>query len=350
MDYIQLDDFKASDLTVEEGSKVNGYTSLTTTPKVVNQSYLKEQISTIDQIVADKYYDTWNVIVDEIGKNFVGMAKINSQFSGDARDRKSFLLSATRYMGMSAAELDAQKKQLESLNEGQSRQITLSGLSMDSTGYVYAAVNSMEMVISESVLPYVDEEMLGIASKVDQQDTTALKVINGDHIYGAFVVPKDTEIQGEKSMLKLKQKNIGTTGNEKNAAYYKLLVKRVDLLREYPEITIENEGKSYKVYLVDEVTSGENKIAIVMLKDYVNVFANDNIITTDINVQGYEAYTVPRSAITEKEGKTYLTTMERGYFAEPVEVTVARYDGGKAIMPVDDNAALSVGISYKVYP
>ncbi|MGL4283054.1 MAG: hypothetical protein ACRCSI_05340, partial [Eubacterium aggregans] len=204
MDYIQLDDFKASDLTVEEGSKVNGYTSLTTTPKVVNQSYLKEQISTIDQIVADKYYDTWNVIVDEIGKNLVGMAKINSQFSGDARDRKSFLLSATRYMGMSAAELDAQKKQLESLNDGQSRQITLSGLSMDSTGYVYAAVNSMEMVISESVLPYVDEEMLGMASKVDQQDTTALKVINGDHIYGAFVVPKDTEIQGEKSMLKLK--------------------------------------------------------------------------------------------------------------------------------------------------
>ncbi len=350
IDYIQLDDFSAADLTVKEGDKVNGYTVLTKDQKVVNQGYLNTQITTIDQIMTDKYNANWPAVVSELGENYVGMAKINSQFSGDARDRKSFLINSTRYMGETTAELDGEKAQYAALNDGAAREISLSALGMSSTGYIYASVNSMEKVISESVLPYISEDFLGIASRVESQNQTALKVINNDHAFAAFVVPKDKEVAGEEAALKLKKANIGTTGSEKNAEYYKYLVKRVDKVWEYPTITLMKDNNKYRGYLVDEVESGDNKIVIVLIKDYVNVFAEENIVNTDINIQDYDAFEVPRSAIEEKDDGAYITMMERGYFEEEIKVNVARYDDGKAIMPVDDNPDLYVGMSYKVYP
>lgn len=350
IDYIQLDDFKASDLTVKEGSKVNGYTALTSTPKVVDQDYLNGQISAIDTIVADQTYNDWGSLVSEISSNYVGMAKINSQINGDARGRKDFLITATRYMGDTQDQLNQKKIQFQNLNDGQEREITLGNLSMASTGYVYATVNSMEKVISESVLPYVDESVLDVASKVDQQDETALKIINSDHIYAAFMVSKDTQIAGEEDAMALKQENIGTTGTEKNTAYYDLLVARVDLLREYPMITIERDKKKYKVYLVDEIESDNKKIVIVLMKDYSNVFADENIISSNVDLQDTEAYQVPKSAITEEDGKSYITMMKEGYFGKKVEVSVMRTDNGKAVLPVAENPDLYVGMSYKVYP
>lgn len=352
MDYVELGDFKASDLTLPEGEKTNGYKSLTQTSKVVDQTFLKYQLDTIDQIMADKYYNDWPAVINEITSNYVGMAKITTQFGQTERQRKEFLVDSVQFMGETQDELNKQKSIYEGLNNGQSRQITLSGLQMMGSGYVYANLNAMEKVVSESALPYINSNFLKTASKIDKEDAPALKIINNDHVYTAFSIPKDQTVTGEEEALKNKEEYMGTRGPEKNAEYYKFLVKRVDQLIYYPTVSFESGGNNYKGYLVDVTDDGDNKIMIMLIKDYVNVFANEIMINTNVNIEQFECYQIPQSAIIKKDGATFIKTLERGYFEEEIAVNVYKYDKGMAVLKLDNevNKAIESGTTIKMFP
>ena len=352
IDYIELDNFSAADLTLPEGEKTNGYKTLTQSPKVVNQNFLKYQTDTIDQIMADKYYNDWPSVINEITANYVGMAKITTQFGQADRQRKEFLVDSVQFMGENQDELNQQKAVYESLNDGQPRDITLSGLQMMGSGYVYTTLNAMEKVVSESALPYINTNFLKTASKIDKENQTALKIINNDHIFTAFSIPKSEAVEGEEEALDNKEEYMGTRGSEKNTEYYKFLVKRVDQLRYYPTLSFENGQNTYKGYLVDVIDDGDNKIIVMLVKDYVNVFANEIMINTDVNIERFSCFQVPQSAIIKKDGATYVKTLEKGYFEELTPITVYKYDKGMAILKLDDenNKKLSSGTTIKVYP
>lgn len=350
IDYTELDDFSSSDLNVDEGSKVNGYTALTDDSKVVSQDYLNDQIDTIDQIISEKTYQAWPSIVEEIQDNFSGLDKLKSELDSSKQSRKDFLINAVRYMGLSVDELKTEREQLSSLNDGKSRDVILGDLDVQSSGYVYTTINSLEKITSENVLPYIDKSFLDNVGTLDRQNKTALKVINNDHLFAAFVLDKDDEVDGEDEAMKLKEKYAGTTGTENNSTYYQYLVQRVDILWQYPEIAIEKDGKYYDCYLIDVVEDGDYKIPIVLFKDYVNVFAEDTILSTNVQLQKFSAYQIPQSAITKKDDKTYLTTLEKDYFEKEQEVTVEKWEKGDAILRCKDNTDLESGTVYKVYP
>lgn len=344
-DYIELNDFSKSDLRNKEGQKVNGYNALTKTKKSVNKTFINEQIKTIDTILAEKDTAHWPKIVAEIRRDASGLNKIT-----DSEDRKTFLTNTTRYMGMSDDDLKKERKQLVKLKKAGKRDIILGDLNMLSTGYVYASVNAMEKVVNENILPYINVNFLESVSKIDQQNETALKVVDNDRLFAAFIVDKDETVGGEKQCLKLKKKIIGTTGQSKNTEYYDYLVHRVDMLWNYPQLAIEKNGKCYDCYLVDVVYDGNKKIPIVLFKDYVSVFASDNILKTNIHLQDFPAYEVPQSAVTKKDGKTYLTTVAKEYFTEKIPVKISKWENGKAILRMSENPKLPVGTPYRVYP
>ena len=79
-------------------------------------------------------------------------------------------------------------------------------------------------------------------------------------------------------------------------------------------------------------------------------FVTDDKHSATLNVQSFNAWIVPQSAIIRQDGKTYLRTEEKGYFTEQIEVTVDRYDGGKAVLKKADNSGLKNGLTIKVFP
>ncbi|MCH4072708.1 hypothetical protein [Pseudoramibacter sp.] len=349
-DYIEINNFSAQDLTSSEGSKVNGYTPLTKNKMSISSDYLNAQISTINQILKNKDYLHYNRIVSQIQNNFKGLDKLTSQLSSSQGKKKTYLVNASAYFGMSRKELIAKRKELKKIKQKKHRQIILSDLGMQSSGYVYGTVNPMEKVVTENVLPYIDKDFLESIQKIDQQDESALKIVDNDHLYAAFTVDSDTTIQNESNVKKLKQKVIGTSSRKKDVAYYNKLVKRVDLLWQYPQISIVKNNKSYPCYVVNVFKSGSKKIVVVMLKDYISVFANDNILKSDINIQSFQCYQVPKSAIKTEGKKQYLTLLQKGYFRKKVAVKVRCYDGRKAILSVEDNPDLSANSMYCTYP
>lgn len=350
IDYIYLDDFQAGDLTLKEGDKTNGYTALTQSPKVVNADYLSQQQAIIDSALSAQSYNNWS----EFAMNIIANYQEKSFFSRQLTAKEGTLLSAdaVQYIGMTEQDLQNKKNLYSELADGQPRTIALSDLSMLSTGYVYASVSDREKMLSEDVLGYINAEFLKNAGKVNDKTETALKIVNNDHVFIAFSMPKEETVVDKDLVLENKNELIGTTGTEKNQAYYEELVRRVDQLVYYPTMAFDYGNNRYDAYFVDYAEDGDNQMIVLMLKDYVNIIANETVTNTTVYTEKFDCYKIPQSAIVKKDGQTYVKTVEKGYFEELIPVDVYTYQDGTAILKPDteNNSALSSSMTIKVYP
>jgi hypothetical protein len=350
IDYRVIDDFQASDLSLLEGEKANGYKPLTNTSKVVNADYLNEQIAVIDTIIKEEYYNNWSRIVGDIVSNYQGISSITNQIGETERERKNFLIESVQYMGLDLAALQQKRQTLVGLLGGETRNIALNELGLLSSGYVYTSIQPVEKALSESMLPYINATFLKTASKVDQESEGLLKVVNNDHIYVAFSMPTDMTIMGEEEVVTLKTELMGTADSGINQDYYEFLVKRVDQLYYFPKLRFEYEDKVYSGYFVDVVDEGSQKIVVLMLKDYVNDFSKVVIGKTDIYIQDYSAYEIPKSAVYKKNEETMINTVTKGYFSDSRSVVVEKYNNGNAVLKTVDNPNLNSGMRISIYP
>lgn len=350
VDYIKIDDFQGSDLTLAEGEKANGYKILSNSPKVVNQENEKKQIAVIDRIMEDQYYNNWSRVVGDIISNYQGISSITSQIGSSERDKKNFLIESVQYMGESLESLQKKKEALNNLGNGASRNLTLNELKMLSSGYVYTSITPVEKIVSENMLPYINNSFLKSVSKIDQEKETVLKVINNDHVYAAFSIPEGTNIMGEEEVLSLKEEMMGTSDQGVNQAYYDFLVKRIDQLYYYPELRFEYNNKVYTSFFVDIIKEGNQKIMVLMIKDFVNDFSNVVVGETAIYIQDYKAFEIPKSAVFEKDEVHYIETMTKGYFSEATAVVVEKYNNKNAVLRSKDNPDLKTGTRVRTYP
>ena len=350
VDYKVIDDFKASDLTLAEGEKANGYKVLTNTPKVVNTAFINEEIAVIDKIIAEQYYNNWGRIVGDVVSNYQGLSSITSQIGETERERKNFLIESVQYMGQDLATLQKTREDLVGLSDGAPRNISLNDLKMLSSGYVYTTIKPVEKIVDENMLPYVNLAFLKSVSKIDQESETLLKVINNDHVYVAFTIPDGTSIMGENEVLALKSEMMGTDDPGVNQAFYDFLVKRVDQLYYFPQLRFKYEDKVYSGYFVDVIKEGDQKIIVLMIKDYINDFSNVVVGDGEVYIQDYKAFKIPQSAVFKVNGETKVDTVTKGYFSDPTSVTVEKNILGKSILKADDNPGLNSGMRIKIYP
>lgn len=350
IDYRVLDDFQNSDLALTEGEKANGYKSLTNTPKVINDDYLNEQIGVIDTIIAEEYYNNWGRIVGDIVSNYQGISSITNQIGVTERERKKFLIESVQYMGLDLNALKAKRQQLVGFLGGKQRNIALNELGMLSSGYVYTNIKPVEKTLNETMLPYINTIFLKSVSKIDQESESLFKVVNNDHIYVAFSIPDDKDIMGEDEVLPLKAELMGTSDSGINDAYYNFLIKRVDQLYYFPQLRFEYNKKVYSGYFVDIIKEGDQKIIVLMLKDYVNDFSDVVIGNSEVYIQDYSAFEIPKSAIYKLADETKINTVTKGYFSDSLSVVVEKYNNGSAVLKAVNNPSLNSGMRIRIYP
>ncbi|MGI6109818.1 MAG: hypothetical protein ACOYB8_08295 [Eubacteriaceae bacterium] len=341
--FMELDGFKASDLSCTAGTKMSSYQTLTNSQMTISSDYVQTRISTIDSLISGHYYEDWNQLASGMDNTFTSIGGLDK----DKSNQKSFLLQAAQYCGQTQAALQSEKTTLASLNTSTAADVTLQKLGMMNTGYVYPYITQYEQGASEAVLGQLSLNLLKDMDALSSEQTAGIKVVSNDHLYAVCVVSSDVDVQGEDSMQKLKDKNASGLSDED---YYDYLVSRVDMLRQYPELSFEYNRKSYSAYLVNTKTEDNKKILVLMIKDYIHDFLQDDKHTASLNVQSFNAWVLPQSAIIRQDGKTYVQSIEKGYFKEQVEVKVNRYDSGKAILKVSENDSLKNGLSIKIFP
>ncbi|MGL4606866.1 MAG: hypothetical protein ACRCU3_05315 [Eubacteriaceae bacterium] len=350
IDYISIDDFGPGDLTLAEGEKANGYKILTNSPKVVNVEGINQHISVIDRIIEDQYYNNWSRVVGDIVSNYQGISSITSQIAATEREKKDFLIESVQYMGKTIDELQVKKAELQVLSDGNPRNLSLNELKMLTSGYIYTSVMPVEKIVSENMLPYINISFLKSISKIDQVTETGLKVVSNDHVYAAFTIPENESIMGEELVFPLKEELMGTSDQGINQGYYDFLVKRIDQLHYYPELRFMYNDKVYSGYFVDIINEGNQKIIVLLIKDYVNDFANAVTKNAEIYIQDYRAFEIPKSAVFKSEEQTYVDMLTKGYFSEPTLVDVEKYNNRSAVLRASQNPNLKTGMRIRVNP
>lgn len=350
INYRVIDNFQASELSLLEGEKANGYTPLTKTPKVINVDNLNEQIAVIDKIIAEEYYNNWSRIVGDIVSNYQGITNITNQIGEAEREKKKFLIESVQYMGLDLPALQQKRQTLVGLLGGNSRNIALNDLGLLSSGYVYTTIKPVEKTLCESMLPYINTTFLKTVGKVDQESEGVLKVVNNDHIYVAFSIPTNKAIMGEDEVVSLKTELMGTADSGIDQNYYDFLIKRVDQLYYYPKLRFEYGNKVYSGYFVNVTNEGDQKIIVLMLKDYVNDFSEVVIGKSEVYIQDYSAFEIPKSAVYKKDDETMIDTVTKGYFSDSLPVVVEKYNKGNAILKSADNPSLNSGTRIRIFP
>jgi len=343
LSYAILDDFSSDDLLLDEGQKVNGYELLTKNQMVVNQTFANQQIATIDQIMADEQYTQWDTVLTPI------LDKQNTALNLTASEKTGFL-AALLYAGDDKTTLLSEKENYENLADGTARDISLNNLYFSTSGYLYSGISDQDQYVSESILPYITEDWFQKIKKASSQETAALKIVNNDHCFLAFSLPADTYVMDEEEALSIKQENMDNYSDPDDAFYYQYLIKRVDQLRYFPRMTFTVNDQLYSAYLVNVVSEDDQKILVLMLENNVKDFAETPYFTADINLEAFNAFILPKSAIIYQGDQTYVKVVSKGYFETLTEVFVNKIEKGDAILAIADNPDLDVNITIRVYP
>jgi len=117
-------------------------------------------------------------------------------------------------------------------------------------------------------------------------------------------------------------------GKDYIKGYYDLIERRVDILRSFPSITVEDKnGNTRNGFLVDVLIFKDKKVPVICVKDEIASFmnvANDNY---NIYVEQVESYILPSSSIIRKNNKDYVFVLNAGDFQELVEVKIYKKEG-----------------------
>jgi hypothetical protein len=127
-------------------------------------------------------------------------------------------------------------------------------------------------------------------------------------------------------------------------------VQRIDQLFYYPELRFNCNDQVYSSYLIDEIEDGDQKIIILMVKDYVNEFSQMVMTEADVYLQDYDAFVIPETAVYEEEGENYIQTVSKGYFNDPLPVEIEKTIDGDAVLKTSANPSLSSGTRIRIYP
>lgn len=341
IDSIIIDGFNASSLSVEEGTKVNGYTPLTQSDMVINSGWINDQLNVIESLKGNEAADRWSMIV----------GKALQSIGTDMTETNSFVLTdIAPYAGMSQEEINARQEQIQAYNDNEARPITLNALCRVSNGYLYSTISDRRQVLNENLLPWLSIPMLNALKHVPTTNANALTIVDNDHLFAATVFEDDVVISGEERTLKLKKSFLEET-ETKEEQYYEMLGNRADLMRQFPTLEISAGNNKADAFFVDVKEEAGFKIVVLALKDELTGFVTRDIAAGEVVVNNIYGYEVPKSAIKANEnGEPTITIMRKEYFPEQEVVSVTSSDGGKVILSVDDNPNLSDGESYKVHP
>ena len=340
IDSIQLENFTGEDMNVTAGTKVNGYTALTKTDMALDSAWVNKQIAIIDYLSGINAAENWSRAVALV---------MQSQNTGVSQSGSYTLSDIGPYVGMDAETLAARREVLAALNDGAARTITLQDIALVTNGTIFTSVNNRRKALNENLLPYLSSDLLSGITRLTNSTSRAVTVISNDHIFVVAVLDDDVVFGKEERMSELKTTYIEETGISEQD-YYAMLVSRVDLLENYPTVSITVSDETADCYLVDTKIDGSKKLAVMVIKDSVSGFLEMDTAKGKVTTNDIYGYVVPKSAIHNTEGVDLITIMERTYFPEYYEVNVTTYDGNEAILSVYDNPDLSNGESYKVHP
>jgi hypothetical protein len=233
---------------------------------------------------------------------------------------------------------------------------TLSRLGGAFSGYLYYGSDGFEPLLTlENLEALVDvpQEDLSEMAELMKTDQRTVKVVNDDTGYMMVSIPEDTlldliaKVDTQKAAIRENMEDPSLL------AYLDRLNRRVDLLRSMPTIGFILEEEEYTASVVEVLkpSQGEGHVLLLQLKDRLTgEFLKRRSMEIKLVTYDNEGYVVPKKSLFEKDGKTYMTVMNKGYLRKNLEVHISATEGDQVFLSRRDNEEITEGTQLIVHP
>jgi hypothetical protein len=199
----------------------------------------------------------------------------------------------------------------------------------------------------------VPQEDLSEMAELMKTDQRTVKVVNDDTGYMMVSIPEDTlldliaKVDTQKAAIRENMEDPSLL------AYLDRLNRRVDLLRSMPTIGFILEEEEYTASVVEVLkpSQGEGHVLLLQLKDRLTgEFLKRRSMEIKLVTYDNEGYVVPKKSLFEKDGKTYMTVMNKGYLRKNLEVHISATEGDQVFLSRRDNEEITEGTQLIVHP
>ena len=228
-------------------------------------------------------------------------------------------------------------KQLNTLygkynNMVKSNELKLINTPVGFTGQVYYSTDGYEDIVPLSVLSMLNDDYLDFVFKINKnklisRNSMVVKVIDNSCVFVSFKLPLATVIDYENTAKNCKS-NIMTQYSLQYNDYFTFLKKRVDILRQYPQMYFEANDKTIRGYIVDIKEFEKSKIITLCVNKNVEDIINLRISNIKVQTQRYaNVFKIPKTCIYKNsDDKDCIDIIDRGKIKKTYEITIRGYD------------------------
>jgi hypothetical protein len=192
---------------------------------------------------------------------------------------------------------------------------------------------------------YLDtiDQMTPIGS--ENLDKYVVKSTATNKIVLVFALPLDTSVTGEVDAVDRYDalySSYDIDGEE--GGYYQFLFRRIDLLNDFPTISIKfKDGNIYSGYLINIQRNENEKLLFVAFRDDIGVFLDLRLFNADLATETYGCFIIPKSCLSKEGDVYYITMLTSAAEKQKIAVTVYQQSGNNVILRCEDNPDLVSG-------
>ena len=373
-EYVDLEERRKINYTIEEGQKVGANTKLSKDYMIETNKFLDEAIALIDWRLEHKEYQSRDAYFKRLkqvesqiisaqsrydsaksSNDSANMDKYENELK-ELKNEQLMLHKSMRYIYADVKELKKMKKELNEKKKSKNKRLTTSNLNISFAGNIFFERTGYEEAMNLNILPSLDDAYIrylnGYKPESTRSDVQIIKVVNDEAAYVFAFLDKKTYVSGEDEAKKYHESVKKNHKLKTDGQYYDYLLTRIDMLITYPTITVAtSSGEEYEGYLVNvaDYKSDKKMLAICIKKQFTGLMNKDKT-KLDIYTDVVTIYRVPKKAIVKKKDKTYLYRMSRGNIKERVEVTVYKEDGSDVLLRPYNNENLADNMEIVVNP
>ncbi len=351
------------DMIVEEGQSLSATDLISENYRIRSKEFIEEKIESITFMIDNPSINTkWEVyekiiaVRDEINTLTSQLQSAESTSDKEIiedrirslRSYESVLKGATQYIVTPLSEMYNIRYRYNTMLEEDTLPLNFYNLNFSVFGYVSFETDGYEDVMNIISMEGIDGEYFSFLDKFKaepqktQDNTYIIRSTAKDRAIIAAMVDSETVIPSEDYARRMKSDIINRYNTDQSGGYYSYLYDRIDLLIQYPDISVKTyAGNVISGYLVDVIESGDKKAAIIALRGDIDKLSEERIENGELQTESFRAFVVNRSSIVEHNGKTYIIRLKGGSSKEALEVVVDRYTNKTAILRASKNPTLT---------
>lgn len=267
------------------------------------------------------------------------------------QDKKQIIEASFRYAFTDNKSLNKMKDQIEEDPKSIEGQVTPKKLDIDYSSYVFFQKDGFENLLHRDLLGNITpeyfnkiEEYMKEEEKLIEDDEQILKFIDGSKMYLVVKVPKNSFPSVEEKLIKVKKGMNSQWKKSGQTSFYSYIENRTDILKQFPQITVNWNDNSITGYVLDSNKNNRNneKVLTIKVETQNHKLIGQRQNNVYIYDKQYKGFIIPKESILRKDGRDGVILLRENK-KEFIEINIKYELEDSVVLDPRDNKRIEPG-------